>query len=143
MAGVRSLPPEEAATPSHCSRCGATGCVWDQIGGVAICPDCQETLICGEGEPIQFRLDRRACAACESSGTVAFVTVPLRAGALRIDLCPAHLRALLGRGLHRRDFLEICRQLQSAGLTPGQIFLLHEAFYDPHGKALQPVRIAG
>jgi hypothetical protein len=73
------------------------------------------------------------------TGTIPVVTVPLRAKPVAIDLCSTHLRALLGRGLEPGAFLELARQLQAAGLAPGRIFLLHEAFYDRHGRALQPV----
>lgn len=139
MDGLRTPAGDEDTTVTACSRCRATGCPWDRIGGVRICPDCQESLIRGEGEPLCLPAEPRECAACRSVGTVPFVTVPLRAKPLAIDLCPNHLRALLRRGLDRPAFLELARQLQTAGLAPGRIFLLHEAFYDRQGKALQPV----
>jgi hypothetical protein len=140
MDGLRSLAGEEEAAVTDCSRCRATGCPWDRIGGVRICPDCQETLMRGEGEPLCLPSEPRQCAACRSVGTVPFVTVPLRAKPVAIDLCPKHLRALLRRSLEQSAFLELARQLQTAGLAPGRVFLLHEAFYDRQGKALQPVR---
>ena len=33
----------------------------------------------------------------------------------------------------------IGRWLRRVGVTPSQVFLLHEAFYDREGHALQPV----
>jgi hypothetical protein len=140
MAGFRAVTAEEAVAPPRCTRCHATGCTWDRIGGLAICPDCQEMLIQGEGAPLRLSPERHMCAACGSPGTVCFITVPLQAKALAIDLCPFHLRGLLRRGLEREAFLELSRQLSSVGLTPDRIFLLHEAFYDETGRALRPVR---
>ena len=34
---------------------------------------------------------------------------------------------------------QLARQLQTHGLQMKQLFLLHEAFYDDKGRALQPV----
>ncbi len=143
MDGLRSLAGEERAAPTVCGRCRAAGCPWDRVGSVSICPDCQEMLVRGEGEPLALAVEPRRCAACDSAGTVPFVTVPLRAEAVVIDLCPAHFRALLRRSLDRAAFLELSRRLLDAGLVPGRIFLLHEAFYDRQGRALQPVGEAG
>jgi hypothetical protein len=138
MDGLRTLT-DDANAPHLCSRCRATGCPWDRIGGVSICPDCQEMMIRGEGEPLRLPSEDRRCSACGTGGTVPFVTVPLRSRPVVIDLCQAHLRALLMRELDPDTFLELARQLQALGLVPGRIFLLHEAFYDPRGRALQPV----
>jgi hypothetical protein len=139
MDGLRTPSVEEETAAKECSRCRATGCPWDRIGGLAMCPDCQELLILGEGEPLRMASEARHCSACGAAGTVSFVTVPLRARSVVIDLCPGHLRALLMRGLDRAAFLELARQLQACGLAPGRVFLLHEAFYDRQGRALQPV----
>jgi hypothetical protein len=139
MSAFRTLTADEETAPTCCGRCRATGCTWDRIGGLAICPDCQELLVCGEGEPLRLTPEQRSCAACRSPGTVSFVTVPLQAKPLAIDLCPAHLRGLLRRELDQDAFLELARQLSTIGLAPGRIFLLHEAFYDRHGQALRPV----
>jgi hypothetical protein len=68
------------------------------------------------------------------------LTYPLRAAAaVEIDLCAAHFRALLRRGLDRAAFHHLTRKLRRVGVTPSQVFLLHEAFYDREGHALQPV----
>jgi hypothetical protein len=139
MNGLRTLLADEEAAPNECVRCRATGCPWDRIGDTAICPDCQELLIRGEGDPLRLNLELRCCVACGSKGTVPFVTVPLRYRALAIDLCATHIRNLLSRRLDRAAFLELARELQAIELSPGRIFLLHEAFYDRHGRALQPV----
>jgi hypothetical protein len=139
MNALRSLSAEEDVAPTRCGRCRATGCTWDRIAGLAICPDCQEQLVRGEGEPLRLAPEEHRCAACGAPGTVSFITVPLQAKALAIDLCSVHLRELLRRQLDRAAFLELARQLDSMGLNPGRIFLLHEAFYDRHGRALRPV----
>jgi hypothetical protein len=139
MNGLRTLKAGEETAPTICDCCTATGCPWDRIAGTSICPDCQERLIRGESEPMRFPSEERPCALCGTSGTLAFVTVPLHARAVAIDLCPKHLRALLARGLEPGAFLELARQLRHANLTPDRIFLLHEAFYDGHGMALKPV----
>jgi hypothetical protein len=57
---------------------------------------------------------------------------------VEIDLCPEHLRGLLGRRLSAPAFGQLRRRLQQLGLDVERIFLLHDAFYDPQGKALQP-----
>ena len=124
-----------------CSRCQAIGCPWDLIGGKAICPDCQEMLALGEGEPLIEPLVKRSCAVCGQTGTVPYLTCPLHTEtALEIDLCPAHFHALMGRRLDRYSFRVLRRQLQSLGVSVQQVFLLHEAFYDENGRPLQPVR---
>jgi hypothetical protein len=58
--------------------------------------------------------------------------------ALAFDLCPEHFRALIGRRLDRRTFRKLRTELFRLGLAPQHIFLLHEAFYDERGQALQP-----
>jgi hypothetical protein len=65
--------------------------------------------------------------------------MPLQSEPIAIDLCPRHLRGLIGRRLDRGSFLVLARQLGAAGLQTGRIFLLHDAFYDQNGRALQPV----
>ena len=57
---------------------------------------------------------------------------------VEIDLCAEHIRALAGRRLGPHAFEQLRQQLYSLGLEVAQIFLLHEAFYDAHGRALQP-----
>jgi hypothetical protein len=140
MDGVNSARDEGQVPRAPCSRCRATGCPWDRIAGKPICPDCQEMLALGEGEPLVERLCPRTCSLCPHCGTVPYVTFPLRARApLEIDLCPEHFHALLGRRLDRYAFRRLGRHLQALGLSPHQVFLLHEAFYDEHGHPLQPV----
>lgn len=140
MDGLRTPTDDEIVALANCIRCQAIGCPWDRVGGQPICPDCQEMLAQGEGEPLSLHAEPRRCLVCQTKGTVSFITVPLRAVALAIDLCPIHLRALLRRGLDRKAFMELDRRLKDAGLAPGRIFLLHEAFYDSQGRALQPIR---
>ncbi len=143
MDGLRWVAGEGLTPRSPCSRCRATGCPWDRIGDSPVCPDCQEMLAQGEGEPLVERLRPRSCILCPHTGTVPYLTYPLRAqGPLEIDLCPEHFRGLLGRKLDRYAFRRLSRQLQALELNAHQVFLLHEAFYDDNGHPLQPVREA-
>jgi hypothetical protein len=74
-------------------------------------------------------------------GTLRFVTFPLdQRTAVEMDLCADHVRSLIGRRLNARAFQNLRGQLQDLGLRAEQVFLLHEAFYDRHGRALQPAR---
>jgi hypothetical protein len=96
-------------------------------------------LAVGEGEPLVERTQNRRCAVCSKVGTVCFQTFPLQAhDPVEIDLCPEHLRALLGRRLGPYAFHQLRRQLTALGLGVEDLFLLHGAFYDGQGRALQP-----
>jgi hypothetical protein len=140
MESLRKVVGKGRAPFPPCSRCQATGCLWDQIAGKPICPDCQELLALGEGEPLVEPTRPTRCAACRHVGTVCYLTYPLHASdPIEIDLCPRHFHALLERRLDRAAFEQIGRQLHALGLTAQQVFLLHEAFYDEHGRPLQPV----
>jgi hypothetical protein len=140
MDGLRLVAGEGPAPNAPCSRCQSTGCPWDRIADQPICPDCQELLALGEGEPLIERLRPRPCALCSRSKTVPYLTYPLRARQpLEMDLCAEHFHALLGRRLDRSAFRRLARQLQTVGLHVHQVFLLHEAFYDEHGHSIQPV----
>jgi hypothetical protein len=71
---------------------------------------------------------------------VVYQTYPLHASRpIEIDLCPRHFRALLARRLDRPAFRRLAQQLADLGLNVGQVFLLHEAFYDEKGRPLHPV----
>jgi hypothetical protein len=48
------------------------------------------------------------------------------------------MRGLVGRRLGPHAFEQLRRQLYALELETREIFLLHEAFYDPSGRALQP-----
>jgi hypothetical protein len=85
------------------------------------------------------RVDKNRCAICFHQGTVRFLTFPLHSTRpVEVDLCSEHLRALVSRRLGPHAFEQLRRQLFALGLEVGAIFLLHEAFYDPNGRALQP-----
>ena len=72
-------------------------------------------------------------------GHGVLLTFPLQSTTpVEMDLCPEHLRALLGRRLGPYAFHQIRRRLHLLGLGVELIFLLHEAFYDEQGRALQP-----
>jgi hypothetical protein len=104
------------------------------------CPDCQEGLVLGETAPLIERTEQRPCAICDRLGSVCFRTFPLQSSCpVDIDLCPEHLRALLARRLGPRSFQQLRQQLVLLGLVMTDIFLLHDAFYDVQGHALQPV----
>ena len=69
-----------------------------------------------------------------------YADFPLHLGrAVEMDLCPEHLRGLLGRRLGAHAFQQL-RQLAKVGVKVENVFLLHEAFYDRSGLALQPAR---
>lgn len=93
----------------------------------------------GEGDPLVAKTDRRRCAVCHHLGAVRFVTFPLHSRRpIEIELCPEHLRALVARRLGPHAFEQLRRQLETLGLEAAEVFLLHEAFYDEQGRALQP-----
>ena len=93
----------------------------------------------GEGDPLVARTDRKHCAICHHLGTVRFVTFPLHSRRpVEMDLCPEHLRALVSRRLGPHAFEQLRRQLTALSLEVAEVFLLHEAFYDEQGRALQP-----
>lgn len=140
MDGVRLLPGVAGSTNIACCRCGSTGCPWDRIAGKVLCPDCQESLALGDAPAIFELAVRRPCTICHRPGTLPYLTFPLHAnGAVEIDLCSEHLDSLLSRRLDRHAFHQIDQQLRILGLAVRQVFLLHDAFYDEHGRPLQPV----
>lgn len=140
MSSIRIVAASGVSTRQPCGRCGAVGCHWDQLAGQALCPDCQESLLLGEADALLLQRERRHCCVCDQPGTVPYVTYPLHdAQALEIDLCPLHLRALMGRRLTCRAFRRLRRQLNLFGVAVEQVFLLHEAFYDESGTALRPL----
>lgn len=139
MDGLRVVKGKVVAQ-APCSRCQASGCPWDRIVGEPICPDCQESLAQGEGEPLVVRTEKHRCAVCQHQGTLRYVTYPLHAAQpVEMDLCARHFQALLARRLDRHAYHQLSRQLQALGFTARQVFLLHEAFYDDQGRSLQPV----
>jgi hypothetical protein len=140
MEGLRLMAAETSASLVACSRCQATGCPWDRIAGKPICPDCQEQMILGETPPLLERVEKHACAVCQHTGTLRYLTFPLRGTrAVEIDLCSNHFQALLARRLDRYALKQFGKQLQGHGIQTQQLFLLHEAFYDDKGQPLQPV----
>ena len=139
MDSLRITPTDTKSTMAPCSRCGDTGGRWDQIADKVYCPNCLEMLAVGEAEPLVERTQRYPCAACHQSGTICYLTYPLQgSGPLEMDLCPEHLRALLGRRLGPHAFHQLRRQLRVLNFSVEEIFLLHGAFYDTNGRALQP-----
>jgi hypothetical protein len=93
----------------------------------------------GESTPLVERTAKNRCAVCGKVGTVTFHTFPLQGTApVAIELCPEHLRSLIGRCLGPYAFNQLRRQLQGLGLGAEDLFLLHGAFYDGQGRALQP-----
>ena len=129
-----------AAVPCH--RCHAAKRRWDRIAGRALCPECQESLVLGLSEPFVAKTEGNLCAACGRRGTVRYVTFPLQSSKpLEVDLCPEHLRALLGRRLGPYAFHQLRRRLHLLGLGVELVFLLHDSFYDENGKALQPAEL--
>lgn len=139
MDSVRLSPAESVYPMLPCCRCSDEHRPWDRIAGKTYCPNCLESLAVGEAEPLIERTDRRRCAVCHHQGTVRYLTFPLNSRRpVEIDLCAEHLRCMVGRCLGPHAFEHLRRQLNGLGLDVSQIFLLHEAFYDAHGQALQP-----
>lgn len=139
MDGMRLCPQGGVSLWAACCRCETPAQSWDRIAGKAYCPSCEEAIITGESAPLIERTDKRHCAICHTVGTVRYLTFPLNATqAVEIELCPEHLRGLLGRRLGSHAFAQLRRQLYLLNLNVADIFLLHEAFYDCQGRALQP-----
>ncbi len=140
MSCLRLVQKDTRASLAPCSRCGAGDGHWDRILTEPICPECQEELVLGRGAPLIVPVQDRCCVVCARWGTVPFQTFPVREPtALEMDLCPRHLRSLLGRRLTVTAFQILRRQLNLLGFAVEQLFLLHESFYDEQGEALQPV----
>ena len=141
MTGLRIVAGIEVVPTTPCIRCQADGCPWDRIADKPMCPDCQERLAMGEGPPLIEKPDRgHSCAICAQTGTLRYLTYPLHLKEpLEIDLCGEHLQALLYRRLDRTAFQHLVERLEDVGVQTQQIFLLHNAFYDPAGRPLQPV----
>src|SRR6266498_315097 len=68
MDGLRLFPGESLPAPEPCCRCGASGQHWDRIGEQCYCPDCEEGLVRGEGEPLALRTAKHRCAVCDRPG---------------------------------------------------------------------------
>jgi len=139
MESLRMAPSQRLPAVLPCCRCVSAERSWDRIAGKAYCPDCQEALIMGLAAPLVERTEKRPCSICGRIGTVRFLTFPLQSSTpVEMDFCPEHLRALLGRRLSMAAFAQLRRGLRLLGLSADQIFLLHDAFYDEYGRALQP-----
>ena len=139
MESLRVIPAASIPQNLPCCRCGRAERCWDRIAGKAYCPNCQEMLAMGEGPPLRERTEKLRCTVCQKVGTVCFHSFPLHSGtAVAMDLCPEHLRALVGRRLGPYAFNQLRRKLNAAGLGVEHLFLLHGAFYDSQGRALQP-----
>ncbi len=139
MDSVRLTPADYVFPRLPCDRCGDTHGNWDRLVGLPLCPNCLEALAVGEGAPLVVHVEKRRCAVCYHLGTLCFQTFPLNwERPVELDLCGEHLRGLIGRRLGPHAFEQLRRQLGQLGLDVGQVFLLHEAFYDVQGRALQP-----
>ena len=140
MDGLRLIKSAVNSALQPCCRCQTAGCPWDRIAGKPICPDCQESVALGEADPIVEPPENHDCVVCRKRGTLRFLTFPLHTtGAIELDLCADHFQALLSRRLDRHAFHQLDHELRRLGLVVRQVFLLHDAFYDDHGRALQPV----
>ena len=139
MQSVRVASLRESTATLPCCRCANDERNWDRIIGKAYCPECQEALVLGLTAPLIERAEANACAACNRVGTARYLTFPLHSSTpIEIDLCPEHLRRLLGRRLGPHAFRQIRRRLSVIGIGVERIFLLHDAFYDRSGRAIQP-----
>jgi ribosomal protein S27E len=139
MECIRLANPDSIFPKIPCCRCGDQSRWWDRIAGKTYCPNCLEALAMGEGAPLVAKTEKRRCAVCHHQGTVRYVTFPLHSRRpVEMELCPEHVRALVARRLGPHAFEQLRRQLSSLKLEVAEIFLLHEAFYDQYGRALQP-----
>ncbi|MCS7044772.1 MAG: hypothetical protein NZO58_00295 [Gemmataceae bacterium] len=139
MDSLRLAPVGSVFPKIACSRCGDDSRRWDRIAGKSYCPSCIELLALGEAAPLIEKTERRRCAVCHHQGTLRYLTFPLHSRRpVEMDLCAEHLRALLGRRLGPHAYEQLRRQLHALGLETRELFLLHEAFYDAQGRALQP-----
>ena len=139
MECIRLAPTDSVFPLIPCCRCVDASRSWDRIAGKTYCPSCLEALAVGEAEALAERTDRRRCSVCNHKGTLRYLTFPLHSRRpVEIDLCGEHLRSLVGRRLGPHAYEQLKRQLRQLGLNPAAIFLLHDAFYDRNGRALQP-----
>ncbi|HZU35443.1 MAG TPA: hypothetical protein VFA18_06025 [Gemmataceae bacterium] len=123
-----------------CCRCSRDDQPWDRIAGKAYCAACEELLALGEAPPLLERVEPNRCVVCERVGTIRFETYPLeRTVPVIVDLCGEHVRALLSRSLGPFAFHQLSRHFRAQGVGRVEVFLLHDAFYDYNGRALQPV----
>ena len=140
MQSIRLAPNGSVFPQIPCCRCADSSRPWDRIAGKSYCPNCMEALAHGEGGPLIERTDKRRCAACHHQGTLRYLTFPLKSRRpVEMDLCAEHLRALVARRLGPHGFGLLRRQLEKLGLEVAAIFMLHDAFYDEQGRAIQPV----
>ena len=127
-----------------CCRCGQSALGWDRIADKAYCPNCQEAIVQGIADPLIEKTERLPCAACKGIGCVTVQTFPRGASEpVEMELCPEHLRGLLGRKLAAHTHSQLRKQLQRLSVDAADVFLLHEAFYDAKGRARQPAAEAG
>lgn len=139
MDSVRLTPAQSVFPKIACCRCADNTRWWDRIAGRTLCPNCMEALAQGEADPICEKVDKRRCAVCHHLGTVRYLTFPLHSRRpVEVDICAEHLRSLVARRLGPHAFEQLRRQFYVLGLEAADIFLLHEAFYDEQGRALQP-----
>ena len=139
MESLRLAPANSNFPKIPCCRCSDHARYWDRIAGKTYCPSCLEALAVGEGDPLIAKTERRRCTVCHHLGTVRYVTFPLHSRRpIEIELCAEHVRAIVGRRLGPHAFEQLRRQLDKLGFDASDIFLLHEAFYDADGRALQP-----
>lgn len=139
MDSLRLAPAESVFPRIPCCRCGDGSRWWDRIAGKTYCPHCLEALALGEAAPMVERTERRRCAVCHHQGTLRYLTFPLHSRRpIEMEMCAEHLRALVARRLGPHSFEQLRRQLFGLGIEVKDVFLLHEAFYDEYGRALQP-----
>lgn len=139
MDNIRLVAPHSVLVDSGCSTCTDARSSWDRIANKAYCPDCMGLLAQGETEPLLIQTEKHQCAVCFYLGTVRYLIRHRSPRCLvEIDLCGVHLRALIGRCLGPHSFFRLRQQLHDLGMETDDFFLLHDAFYDSHGRALQP-----
>src|SRR5438270_13914682 len=127
MENLRIAPLHESPLILPCCRCARKERSWDRIAGKAYCPECQEAIVLGLSDPLIERAKANSCAVCHRLGTIQYLTFPRQSSTpIEIDLCPEHLRSLLGRKLRPYAFRQLRRRLESVGVHVELIFLLHD-----------------
>lgn len=128
---VFAMPP--------CVNCGDNSCHWDLVGGAPFCPSCLEDVAMGEDcGALTIRSSPAHCVICGQRGTIPFASFPRNWNRpIEFDLCGYHARSVIARALGPQAVGKLRIVLCGMGIDPESIFLLHDAFYDKHGVALQ------
>ncbi len=122
-----------------CERCENETNLWDRLAGHVLCPECIEQMMIGIAPPIREPVTDVRCAICAALGVTFETNLHRSRIAVHVPLCGDHLRDLAARRLDPPSFSVLYARLKNLSINRQKIFLLHDAFYDERGKALNPV----